>query len=100
MAAFLVLPFGDFGLDALSSFPAHGHGRLSGVVVEYLQTSAKAFAQDVGVTMSDLGRTSARCCCAAHHPCIVRASQSGDLCVGSHLPGGIPNVIGKRLWRR
>src|SRR5262249_21899464 len=52
------------------------------------------------VRMSTWARTSARRCCAAHQPCIVRASQGGDLCAGSFLPGSIPNVIGKRLWRR
>jgi hypothetical protein len=100
MAAFLVLPFGDFWLDALSSSP-HMDTVVSPVSVEYLLTSAKAFAQDVGVTMSDLSlHLGSQLLCSRSPVCIVRASQSGDLCVGSHLPGGIPNVIGERLWRR
>jgi hypothetical protein len=65
---FLFCPSRTCGWVHFLASHAHGHRRLAGVVIEYLQTSPKAFAHDVGVTMSDLGRTSARCCCSAHHP--------------------------------
>jgi hypothetical protein len=101
LAAFLALPFGDFSLDALSSFPAHEHRRVAGLVIEYLRLPRRLSLRTSGVvTMSTWAGTSARRCCTAHHLCIVRASQSSDLRAGSYLPGGISKPIGKRLWRR
>ena len=58
------LAFGDFSLDALLAFQAsaslwgstaHKHGGRAGIIVEYLETSAKAFARDSGRNDIDLG---------------------------------------------
>jgi hypothetical protein len=53
--------FGDLSFDALSRSSIYGaappmhRGRHAGIIVEYLQSSAKAFARDAGVNNIDLG---------------------------------------------
>jgi hypothetical protein len=45
---FSFCPLATSGWMHFLASPAHGHRHLAGAVVEYLQTSVKAFAQDGG----------------------------------------------------